>query len=133
MVRIIADGILCFFLVVRPMQANLLSAIATRYPISTKDKSILLYVALQSDPCEESTMRFLAEAYVDMNEPKMAAVVYRDAVNCSPGNSMARFNFGSILFAIGLDGTKAIEDAIRLEPNNAFYQQQYRKLMALKK
>ncbi len=131
LLRILA-GCACFvFFVVQPLRANLLASIAFQYQMTEQDKSLLLSHASLIDPCEPNILNALGDSYISIKNPIMAAVSHGGAMVCSPGNSSMRFKFGEELLMMGFDGRYSIEDALRLEPNNPVYEQEYRRITEL--
>lgn len=129
--RLLAGLVLFYGLVAKPIQANLISGVAMQYQITLQDKTLLLSHALEIQPCEPNILQELSNLYVKLDNYLMAAVTYGTAMECSPGNSWIRFQFGELLYSMGFDGLSNLKDALKLEPNNPLYKSEYGRITTL--
>lgn len=117
--------ILFFFSVFRPIQADLLTGIANRYPLSIADKQVILAQAARLDQCNGNILNLVGDSYFADKNATMAAIHYGNAMLCSPGSSLIRFKFAEALFMLGVaEGKLNLDEALKLEPNNPFYRQE---------
>lgn len=120
--KLVLSSVLFFFYVFQPIKANLIASVATSRGLDLNGQVTLLGQAAIVDECNSDILNTLGDAYLKGKSYTMAAVIYGQAMACSPGRAEFRFKYGEMLLAQGfLEGRQNVDDALLLEPNNPYY------------
>lgn len=123
--------VLFYFMVLNPLRANLLVSITKHYPLPDAARAIILNHATIIDQCNLESLDALGDTYISLQNPAMAAIMYGNAMHCSPRNSLMRFKYGEALLMLNfIEGKNYLTEAALLEPNNPYYQAEIKRVTA---
>lgn len=124
--------ILCYFVVINHMRANLLAASVYQNSIDGQAAMNLYTHANDLDPCNSDILNALGDVFVRNKNHLMASIQYGKAMLCSPGNALMRFKFGETLLMDNyLEGRANVIEAALLEPNNPYFKNELIRLKTL--
>lgn len=111
-----------YFLVFIPLKAQLIMSLAVSN-FGGFDTSVrMLGYANVTNPYDREVLSLLGDIAAKNNKFDAALWALGSAIKLSPGTPLYRARYGAALTAYGYDGTFALEEALKLEPNNPNYE-----------